>query len=93
MFRILPSMNCSRPQGLTHFFFRSAWKLTLARLILILVVADVLRSFWLFAFPIANLAYGSFPTSSGLCQACGFFTQMAYEMAGSFRRHRPRGKD
>lgn len=54
------------------------------RLILLLMLADVLRSIWLFVFPLVSLVQGAIPSHSPFCQASGFFSNVSYDMAGEY---------
>lgn len=47
-----------------------------------LMLADVLRSIWLFVFPAVSLATGGVPSDSAFCQVSGFFSNASYDMAG-----------
>lgn len=52
------------------------------RLILILTIADIIRSTWLCVFPFISLVHGPIESASSFCQAAGFLTQTGIEMAG-----------
>ncbi len=49
---------------------------------MILIVADVVRSNWLFVFPVVTFVNGIVSSHSDFCQVSGFFTQTGLEMAG-----------
>lgn len=51
-------------------------------LIMLLIVANVTRSVFLFASGLESLTHKGVRSMTGFCQASGFFTQMGIEQAG-----------
>lgn len=75
----VPSQVCIKASTWTKRF-----KLTSApfSLIMILMVGDLLRSTFLFVFPLVSLAQGHIQTKTPFCQASGMLTQTGVEIAG-----------
>src|SRR5690349_18282006 len=43
------------------------------KLIMFLILSDSFKAFWYFIFPVVVFSQGPIPSSSGFCQASGFF--------------------
>lgn len=56
--------------------------LTSIRLIMLLLISDLWKSFWFMAMPAVSLARGGIKTGSDFCNVGGFFLQVGLEACG-----------
>jgi hypothetical protein len=57
-------------------------KLTVTRLIMLLVFGDLMKAMWLFLQAVISLARGTIDTLSAFCQFSGFLVQFGTEQSG-----------